>query len=78
MFVTDNVNYCTCVISKSMDLTICILCSFDLARQHIAFALLLLFNSMDTLCMYVSVICNYYCYFSGKKAELSAKSRTVC
>ena len=27
----------------------CILCSFDLSRQHLAFALLLLFNSMNTL-----------------------------
>ena len=42
----------------------CILCSFDLARQHLAFALLL-FNSMDTLYMYVSVMSeiNYYYYY---------------
>ena len=26
----------------------CILCSCDLSRQHLAFALLLLFNSMNT------------------------------
>ena len=42
----------------------CILCSFDLARQHFVFAFLL-FNSMDTLYMYVSVMSeiNYYYYY---------------
>ena len=32
----------------------CILCSVDLARQHLAFSFLL-FNSMDTLYIYVDL-----------------------
>ena len=44
----------------------CILCSFYLGRQHLAFALLL-FNSMDTLYMYVSVMSEInYCYYYYK------------
>ena len=42
----------------------CILCSFDLVRQHLSFALLLLlFNSVDTLYMYVGA----YVYIYGLK-----------
>ena len=46
----------------------CILCSVDLARQHLAFAFVL-FNSMDTLYMYVSVMSeiNYYYYYTIEK-----------
>ena len=48
--------YCTRV-SVTYGFHCCILCSFDLVRQHFA---LLLFNSMDTLYMYV---CMYVCMY---------------
>ena len=57
----------TCIVCRlfvTYGFHYCILCSFDLVRQSLAFVFLL-FNSMDTLYMYVCIILseiNYYYY----------------